>query len=117
MKMFDWKQREADDLHLNDMETAKFSFNTLQPAQGSRHSKTRRGRGIAAGQGASCGFGMHGQKSRDGRPTRPGFEGRQNPLYRRLPKFVGKPLGSGHTRTLYNPISTSALSKIDAGSL
>ena len=46
-----------------------------------------RGRGIAAGQGASCGFGMRGQKSRSGRPTRPGFEGGQMPLYRRVPKL------------------------------
>ena len=47
----------------------------------------RKGRGIAAGQGASCGFGMRGQKSRSGRPTRPGFEGGQMPLYRRVPKL------------------------------
>ncbi|KAL7576350.1 hypothetical protein ACA910_018165 [Epithemia clementina (nom. ined.)] len=114
--MFDWKRREADESHLNDLETAEFSFDTLRPAPGSRRTKTRKGRGIAAGQGATCGFGMRGQKSRAGRPTRPGFEGGQNPLYRRLPKFVGKPLGPGHTRTLYNPISTSVLSKVDAGS-
>jgi hypothetical protein len=42
----------------------------LQPAPGSKKSKTRKGRGIAAGQGATCGFGMRGQKSRGGRPTR-----------------------------------------------
>ena len=54
---------------------------------GSRKKKLRKGRGIAAGQGASCGFGMRGQKSRSGRPTRPGFEGGQMPLYRRVPKL------------------------------
>ena len=59
---------------------------SLQPNTGSRRKKMRKGRGIAAGQGASCGFGMRGQKSRSGRPTRPGFEGGQMPLYRRLPK-------------------------------
>ena len=59
---------------------------SLQPQAGSRRRKTRKGRGIAAGQGASCGFGMRGQKSRSGRPTRPGFEGGQMPLQRRLPK-------------------------------
>jgi large subunit ribosomal protein L15 len=57
------------------------------PQQGSTHRKRRIGRGISAGQGASGGFGMRGQKSRSGRPTRPGFEGGQTPLYRRLPKL------------------------------
>ncbi|OIP73490.1 MAG: 50S ribosomal protein L15 [Oscillatoriales cyanobacterium CG2_30_44_21] len=59
----------------------------LQPQEGSQHRKRRLGRGIAAGQGASGGFGMRGQKSRSGRPTRPGFEGGQIPLYRRVPKL------------------------------
>jgi len=65
----------------------------LQPAPGSKKGKNRKGRGIAAGQGATCGFGMRGQKSRSGAPTRPGFEGGQMPLYRRLPKLVGKGKG------------------------
>jgi large subunit ribosomal protein L15 len=59
----------------------------LKPQPGSQHRKRRVGRGIAAGQGASCGVGMRGQKSRSGRPTRPGFEGGQIPLYRRIPKL------------------------------
>ena len=63
------------------------SLNTLKSNPGSRKKKIRKGRGIAAGQGASCGFGMRGQKSRSGRPTRPGFEGGQMPLYRRVPKL------------------------------
>ena len=63
------------------------TLNSLQPNTGSRKKKLRKGRGIAAGQGASCGFGMRGQKSRSGRPTRPGFEGGQMPLYRRVPKL------------------------------
>ena len=57
------------------------------PQPGSRRRRRRVGRGIAAGQGASCGFGMRGQKSRSGRSTRPGFEGGQLPLYRRIPKL------------------------------
>lgn len=48
------------------------------------------GRGISAGQGASCGRGMKGQKSRTGRSIRPGFEGGQTPLSRRLPKIKKK---------------------------
>ena len=63
------------------------SLHSLKPNKGSRKKKLRKGRGIAAGQGASCGFGMRGQKSRSGRPTRPGFEGGQMPLYRRVPKL------------------------------
>jgi large subunit ribosomal protein L15 len=63
------------------------NLQTLKPNDGARRRKTRKGRGIAAGQGASCGFGMRGQKSRSGSPTRPGFEGGQMPLYRRLPKL------------------------------
>ena len=63
------------------------TLNTLKPNTGSRKKKLRKGRGIAAGQGASCGFGMRGQKSRSGRSTRPGFEGGQMPLYRRVPKL------------------------------
>jgi len=63
------------------------TLNTLKSNNGSRKKKLRKGRGIAAGQGASCGFGMRGQKSRSGRPTRPGFEGGQMPLYRRVPKL------------------------------
>jgi len=57
------------------------------PKKGSRKRRRRIGRGIAAGQGASGGFGMRGQKSRSGRGTRPGFEGGQLPLYRRIPKL------------------------------
>ena len=59
----------------------------LSPKPGSKRRKRRVGRGIAAGQGASCGFGMRGQKSRSGTGTKAGFEGGQMPLYRRVPKL------------------------------
>lgn len=59
----------------------------LKPKKGSKTRRRRVGRGIAAGQGASCGFGMRGQKSRSGTGTKPGFEGGQMPLYRRVPKL------------------------------
>ncbi len=59
----------------------------LAPQKGSKKRKRRLGRGISAGQGASSGKGMRGQKSRAGGSTRPGFEGGQMPLYRRLPKL------------------------------
>jgi large subunit ribosomal protein L15 len=72
------------------------------PKKGSKKRPRRVGRGIAAGQGASCGFGMRGQKSRSGRPTRPGFEGGQMPLYRRLPKLKHFPLINRVNYTVIN---------------
>ena len=84
---------------------------SLKPNKGARRRKLRKGRGIAAGQGASCGFGMRGQKSRSGRPTRPGFEGGQMPLYRRVPKL--KHLVNPKSFTVLN---VSALNDIKAGS-
>lgn len=116
MKIFDWKRRGADETTLNDLDNTEFTLDNLKPAPGSRQNKKRKGRGIAAGQGATCGFGMRGQKSRSGRPTRSGFEGGQTPLYRRLPKFVGRATGPGHTKTIYNIISTDSLEKAQSGS-
>ena len=89
------------------------NLQSLKPQTGARRRKLRKGRGIAAGQGASCGFGMRGQKSRSGRPTRPGFEGGQMPLYRRVPKLK-------HF-TLINPknftvINVAKLADLKAGS-
>jgi large subunit ribosomal protein L15 len=72
------------------------------PQKGSQKRKTRKGRGIAAGQGASCGFGMRGQKSRSGSGTRPGFEGGQMPLYRRIPKLKHFPLINQKQFTIMN---------------
>jgi large subunit ribosomal protein L15 len=73
-----------------------------QPKEGSNRSRRRLGRGIAAGQGASCGFGMRGQKSRSGRSTRPGFEGGQMPLYRRIPKLKHFPIVNRRYYTIVN---------------
>lgn len=58
----------------------------LAPAPGSRKVRTRVGRGIGSGLGKTSGRGHKGQNSRAGGGTRPGFEGGQMPLYRRLPK-------------------------------
>ena len=61
-------------------------LSNLQPAEGSKHSDNfRRGRGHGSGNGKTAGKGHKGQKARSGAP-RPGFEGGQMPLYRRLPK-------------------------------
>jgi large subunit ribosomal protein L15 len=62
-------------------------LNDVGPKAGSKKRRRRVGRGISAGQGASAGLGMRGQKSRSGSGTRPGFEGGQQPLYKRIPKL------------------------------
>lgn len=67
----------------------RFRLDNLGPQPGSRKKAKRKGRGHAAGQGGSCGFGMRGQKSRSGPGVRRGFEGGQMPLYRRVPKLRG----------------------------
>lgn len=58
----------------------------LAPAPGSRKTRKRIGRGIGSGTGKTAGKGHKGQNARSGGGVRPGFEGGQNPLYRRLPK-------------------------------
>ena len=62
-------------------------LNTLKPAAGSKHAAKRVGRGIGSGTGKTAGRGHKGQKSRSGGGIRPGFEGGQQPLQARLPKF------------------------------
>ncbi|WP_042478656.1 50S ribosomal protein L15 [Bacillus ndiopicus] len=58
----------------------------LKPAEGSRKVRNRVGRGIGSGNGKTAGKGHKGQNARSGGGVRPGFEGGQNPLFRRLPK-------------------------------
>lgn len=58
----------------------------LKPAEGSRKQRNRVGRGIGSGNGKTAGKGHKGQNARSGGGVRPGFEGGQNPLFRRLPK-------------------------------
>ena len=58
----------------------------LKPAEGARQDKVRVGRGTGSGCGKTSGRGHKGQKSRSGGGVRPGFEGGQMPIYRRLPK-------------------------------
>lgn len=58
----------------------------LKPATGSRKERKRLGRGAGSGHGKTAGKGHKGQKARSGGGVRPGFEGGQNPIYRRLPK-------------------------------
>lgn len=58
----------------------------LKPAEGSTHAPKRLGRGVGSGHGKTAGKGHKGQNSRSGGGVRPGFEGGQNPLFRRMPK-------------------------------
>ncbi len=62
------------------------NLSQLKPSPGSRRPARRVGRGPGSGSGKTCGSGHNGQKSRSGGGVRPGFEGGQMPLQRRLPK-------------------------------
>ena len=88
----------------------RFRLNNLSPFPGSKKVKKRIGRGYGAGQGGSAGKGMRGQNARSGGGVRPGFEGGQNPLYRRLPKLRGIAGGMGAGQPDYNVINVGLLS-------
>lgn len=84
----------------------------ISPKAGSKRRRRRVGRGIAAGQGASCGFGMRGQKSRSGTGTKAGFEGGQMPLYRRVPKLKHFTIVNPKNFTIIN---IKQLAELEAG--
>ena len=87
-------------------------LSNLRPAEGSKHSDNfRRGRGHGSGNGKTAGKGHKGQKARSGAP-RPGFEGGQMPLYRRLPKRGFK---NRNTKEIVG-IKLGALEKFEDGS-
>ena len=84
-------------------------LSNLQPAAGSKHSDNfRKGRGHASGNSKTAGKGHKGQKARSG-ATRPGFEGGQMPLYRRLPK---RGFTNINSKTIIG-INVSALEKFE----
>ena len=88
------------------------NLSELRPAEGSKHSDNfRRGRGHGSGNGKTAGKGHKGQKARSGAP-RPGFEGGQMPLYRRLPKRGFK---NRNTKEIVG-INLGALEKFEDGS-
>jgi large subunit ribosomal protein L15 len=62
-------------------------LNSMSPAEGSKKTRLRVGRGASAGQGKTCGRGVKGQRARKGGYHKVGFEGGQMPLQRRLPKM------------------------------
>jgi len=112
MKVFAWKERGTEPPALSEL-----TLGSLKASPGSNKPKTRKGRGVSAGQGVTCGFGNRGQNQRSGKPTRPGFEGGQIPLVRRLPKFVGRPMGMSHSKTEYGLIKLSNLNGAAEGSV
>eukprot|EP00181_Compsopogon_caeruleus_P003052 CAMPEP_0184681378 /NCGR_PEP_ID=MMETSP0312-20130426/4343_1 /TAXON_ID=31354 /ORGANISM="Compsopogon coeruleus, Strain SAG 36.94" /LENGTH=264 /DNA_ID=CAMNT_0027132163 /DNA_START=239 /DNA_END=1033 /DNA_ORIENTATION=+ len=114
-KIYDWKKR-GNEKYSGEMEPGTMAMHTLFPAPGSTHRKKRVGRGVAAGQGRSAGLGMRGQKSRSGaKGVRIGFEGGQTPLYRKVSKWVGRPMGPGHQKVEYGIIKLEYLSKCPDG--
>jgi large subunit ribosomal protein L15 len=93
-------------------------LNSLSPAPGSRHSAKRVGRGIGSGTGKTAGRGHKGQKARSGGGIRPGFEGGQMPLQKRLPKFGFTSRISRTTAQLrLSELSTIDLDVIDLAAL
>ncbi|MDO4486256.1 MAG: 50S ribosomal protein L15 [Bacillota bacterium] len=85
----------------------------LRAVPGATKAPKRKGRGTATGQGKTAGRGMNGQKSRSGGGVRPGFEGGQMPLYRRIPK-------RGFTNiwgTEYVGVNVSELNRFEAGTV
>ena len=86
-------------------------LNELVPAPGSRTKPYRKGRGTGSGNGKTAGKGHKGQNARSGGGVRPGFEGGQMPLYRRLPKRGFKNV----TAIKYSEINVSTLNKFEDG--
>ncbi len=88
-------------------------LNTLQPAEGSKKTAKRVGRGIGCGWGKTCGRGHKGQKSRSGGFHKVGFEGGQMPLQRRLPK-VGF---SARKARFADQVRLSELAQVEGGQI
>lgn len=83
-------------------------LHNLKPAAGSRHRRKRLGCGEGSGHGKTSGRGHKGQMSRSGGSTRPGFEGGQMPLIRRLPK---RGFNNGMHRKYFAPVNLCQLEK------
>ena len=88
-------------------------IDTISPAEGARTAKRRLGRGIGSGLGKTSGKGHKGQWARSGGGVRPGFEGGQMPLIRRVPKRGF----NNHFRKIYSIVNLSVLENFEAGSV
>ena len=85
----------------------------LKPAAGSKKSKKRVGRGTGSGLGTTAGRGMNGQNSRSGGGVRPGFEGGQMPLFRRIPKRGFK----NRNRIIWTTVNVEDLNAFEANTV
>ena len=88
-------------------------IDTLSPAEGAVTPAKRLGRGIGSGLGKTSGKGHKGQWARSGGGVRPGFEGGQMPLIRRIPKRGF----NNHFRKVYSVVNLSVLEGFEAGSV
>jgi len=86
----------------------------LKPAEGSKHTRKRLGRGIGSGTGKTAGKGHKGQNARSGGGVRLGFEGGQTPLFRRLPK---RGFNNSIFATDLAEVNVAKLNKFEAGTV
>ena len=86
----------------------------LRPAEGSAKAAWRKGRGAGSGNGKTAGKGHKGQNARSGGGVRPGFEGGQLPLYRKLPK---RGFNNSRFATVYSIVNVSALNVFEDGAV
>ncbi|ASS76910.1 50S ribosomal protein L15 [Tumebacillus algifaecis] len=86
----------------------------LKPAEGSKFTRKRVGRGIGTGNGKTAGRGHKGQNSRSGGGVRLGFEGGQTPLFRRLPK---RGFNNSVFATVYAEVNVAKLNSFEAGTV
>merc|ERR1719456_2038791 len=109
-------------LAVGGTEATEFSLTNLAPLKGSQHRKIRKGRGISAGKGKTCGFGDNGQKARSGRSVRYNKDGTKfaggSNLYYRMDsrKDHNRPFGPGHQYTKYSLVKLSDLNSLPDGS-
>ena len=89
-------------------------LHTVHPAEGATFSKKRLGRGVGSGLGKTSGKGHKGQNARSGGGVRPGFEGGQLPLFRRLPK---RGFSNAKFKVRYAVINVSDLNKFEDGAV
>lgn len=89
-------------------------LHTLSPAPGSKKTPKRKGRGTGSGLGKTAGRGQDGQKARSGGGVRPGFEGGQMPLARRLPK---RGFSNARFKKTYAIVNVGELNAFDANTV
>jgi large subunit ribosomal protein L15 len=86
----------------------------LKPAEGSKHARKRLGRGIGSGTGKTAGKGHKGQNARSGGGVRPGFEGGQTPLLKRIPK---RGFSNARFATEFVEVNVSKFNNFEAGTV